>query len=476
MENEEWDIITPGFKIHNICMITSPCQHHVIINDKKSLMGAIDICQYFIDNNLPINKHFEQYQKVIEQRKIRAKLNHLIKNNILDEFKKSINIDSDVQIKQNALSNAWFNKNFEIIKYLVEELDTPIYEYLMVHAHDFQYKTNDVDIFRYLLLKCDISITRILSEVSHYGRYEYVKLIVDEFSDKLTEKDYKDVLFRAGNFSCSLDKETQQIADLITKISIEKKIIYSGEEIRKIRRGYKVLKDNNLIYNGNCKYDVKFNYIDTKPEYKEPEICEYTKACREDSYAHELIGLCHGNLNTFTKYKVHIDNTKWYAFTKIYFKIKINNNNYDIFNSVTLSFNLGNGGCVEFTKTINNDYIEFTLCPLEPFNFIHTGFTTKHIEFNFNKLTSQDEIYIEDIYFSIDFIDDPTYIHIGDPGWADQPSKQVHVLTKNKYCMTQHGFGQIFDLDSEYRDENINSYGARDLLNKKLQKLNLPNI
>ncbi len=60
---ETWDEITPNFKISGKCLESYPCQHFVIVNGKEEMWSGVEICKYLKDNNLPMLKHFLEYNK-----------------------------------------------------------------------------------------------------------------------------------------------------------------------------------------------------------------------------------------------------------------------------------------------------------------------------------------------------------------------------------------------------------------------------
>lgn len=58
----------PSLWYGRICYETYPCQHKVIAKNKdgleeSGLWSGVKIYQWLIDNNLPVDSHFERYKK-----------------------------------------------------------------------------------------------------------------------------------------------------------------------------------------------------------------------------------------------------------------------------------------------------------------------------------------------------------------------------------------------------------------------------
>jgi hypothetical protein len=54
--------IVEDWVITDFCIETYPCKHLVIVDGKMVYIAGIEICQYYIDNGIPIHLHFREYE------------------------------------------------------------------------------------------------------------------------------------------------------------------------------------------------------------------------------------------------------------------------------------------------------------------------------------------------------------------------------------------------------------------------------
>jgi len=149
---------TIKFEIESSCYHTYPCQHYVKINGERKSMSGTEIYTFCIENDLPIDEHFQQYKFMVDLYKYRE----LIKTDQFDSFVGNYLLDYNQRVFDHIPNCEFliyacvYNNNIRFITYLVEEKKAPIiYQTLCVCTQS----VNQLELFKYLLQKSQLDVT-----------------------------------------------------------------------------------------------------------------------------------------------------------------------------------------------------------------------------------------------------------------------------------------------------------------------------
>ncbi len=364
--------ITPDFKISELCYITYPCQHNIIINGEQKRWGGVKIYDYLRDNNLFsqlewLEKHFGYCAHESE----RAKMWKAIQDNKIEYVKNSYLLSDTIYKKYynrgfhgGVLGEACKYNRVDLVKWLIEEKNFTVGQTILVNCCD---NPDKLKLFKYLHSASNIDLkenfkmtfvghggNHVLSHASFHGNLPLLKYLMEELEIPLTN---------SRPLMEALGREEKDITDTIqylTNKTLECNIKIEGRNVLYLKKKglYEKFLDSNLICNPGAKVNM---IVDIDTDDKAALIIKNDfKRHREECF----YSICYKSLSKSNS--IHFGSWMWGDIYSICIRIKttIPSSIEDI----SISFN---GQEISFSKCgVEDDFQVFKFEPIDP---LHTG-------------------------------------------------------------------------------------------------------